>query len=335
MFTISIYKIDIHSSVPKYRQLINNITNGIEEGQLKRGEKIPSLNQICNLNGMSRDTVMMAFNELKTRGIIFSRPGKGYFIQTSQVEVKKRIFVLFDELNSFKEDMYNSFLQHLDPKTEVDIYFHHFNFKVFSGLINNANGNYTSYVIMPATFDHTAEVISHLPSDKVYILDRKKDELSNYPSVFQDFENDVYEALIENHMAISKYNKLIMVFPGGKEPEGRVKGFKRYAAKYEIEIQIIEKIDVKQVVKDSCFLVPSDRMLVELIKNANEKHLSLGKDIGIISFNDTVLKEVVANGITTISTDFFEMGKLLAEMIQSKWNKQIRNNWKFIQRNSI
>lgn len=331
----SIYKIDSNSSLPKYRQLINNLMKGIDEGHLKRGEKIPSLNQICNLNNMSRDTVMMAFNELKMLGVIFSRPGKGYFIQTTQVEIAKRIFVLFDELNSFKEDMYNSFLQHLDAKTEVDIYFHHFNFQVFSDLIKNAAGNYTSYVIMPATFNHTLDIIGHLPSEKVFILDRKKQELANYPSIYQDFENDVYEALTKNHNYLKKYNQFVMEHPGGKEPQERVAGFERYAKKYRLEYEIIPEINDEDVQRNTCFLVPSDRSLVQLIKTANYKQLKLGHDIGIISFNDTVLKEVVADGITTISTDFFEMGKILAEMIQSKSGENIRNHWKFVKRNSI
>lgn len=335
MLATSIYKINPHSSTPKYRQLINSIVKGIDEGKLKRGEKIPSLNQICNMNSMSRDTVMMAFNELKSRGVIYSRPGKGYFIQTTQVEVVKRIFVLFDELNTFKEDMYNSFLQHLDSNTEVDIYFHHFNFQVFSDLIQNAAGNYTSYVIMPATFDHTAEIIGHLPADKVFILDRKKEELHNYPSLYQDFENDVYEALSSNHEALAAYNKLVMIHPGGKEPEGRITGFNRFASEHNFKHAVIHEVEAENVVHNSCYLVPSDRMLVTLIKLANQKGLVLGSDIGIISFNDTVLKEVVANGITTISTDFEEMGKLLADMIQSKMKNQIRNNWKFTKRKSV
>ncbi|MFA9388592.1 MAG: GntR family transcriptional regulator [Prolixibacteraceae bacterium] len=335
MLKTSIYKIDASSSLPKYRQLINNLIKGIDEGELLRGEKIPSLNQICNMNNMSRDTVMMAFNELKTRGVIYSRPGKGYFIQTTQVEVIKRIFVLFDELNSFKEDMYNSFLQHLDAKTDVDIYFHHFNSKVFADLIENAAGNYTSYVIMPATFKNTAEIIGHLPPDKVYILDRKKEDLANYPSIYQDFENDAYEALIKNHIYLKKYQNFIMIHPGGKEPDERAIGFQRYAIQKEISYQIVQQVDSNSVQRNTCYLVPSDRMLVELIKTAKQKQYKLGSDIGIISFNDTVLKEVVADGISTISTDFFDMGKQLAEMIQSKSTDKIRNRWKFVRRNSI
>ena len=329
-----LFTINDHDSCPKYRQLVNNVIEGIEKGLLKKGNKIPSLNQICQLNGMSRDTVMMAFNELKTRGLITSRPGKGYFILNTQIEINQRIFVLFDELNSFKEDMYNAFLESLDNNSDVDIYFHHFNFQVFNDLIENAAGNYTSYVIMPATFDHSAEVISKLPSDRVYILDREKKDLMNYPSIFQDFGNDVYEALKENHNIISKYQQLIMVHPGGKEPEERVEGLKRYCIFSGIGFKIIDKLEA-QIEQASCYLVPSDRTLVKLIKIAEKNKLKLGRDIGIISFNDTVLKEVVAGGIATISTDFVKMGETLALMIKNKGKQSVRNPWMFIKRHSV
>jgi DNA-binding transcriptional regulator YhcF (GntR family) len=335
MKNAEIYTIDENSSLPMYRQLVNTIIDGIEQGILEKGDRIPSLNMICAHNNMSRDTVMMAFNELKTRGIILSRPGKGYFIQNTQVVKTQRIFVLFDELNSFKEDMYNAFIQHLDPNSDVDIYFHHFNFQVFTELIEKAAGNYTNYVIMPATFDNSSSVIDLLPKEKVYILDRQKNDLESYTCIYQDFENDAFEALSENRHFFEKYKKLIMLNPGGKEPAERITGFKRFVEEAGLEYKIIDKLNENVIETHSCFLVSSDRTLVKLIKIAQDKQLRLGEDLGIISFNDTVLKEVVAGGITTIGTDFFQMGTSLAQMIINKSDQSIRNPWKFVKRASV
>ena len=55
--------------------------------------------------------------------------------------------------------------------------------------------------------------------------------------------------------------------------------------------------------------------LVYLVKETKSRFYKIGKDLGIISFNDSPLKEIVADGITTISTDFAAMGKVLARMI--------------------
>lgn len=328
-------QIDDSLGVPKYRQIINSIYAAISSGELKLGDKIPSLNQICTEFELSRDTVMVAFNELKAKGIINSIPGKGYYINSIEINVDQKIFLLFDELNTFKEDLYTSFLNSLDNKSNVDIYFHHFNYQVFKNLIAESNGKYTSYVIMPATFDDTVDVISKLPKEKVYILDRQKEDLADYPVVYQDFEKDVYDSLIEGYDMLRKYNELIMIFPGGKEPEGRMIGFQRFCKEKGFKSEIIRNLTNKEMKAGEVYFVPSDRNLVRLVKMAAEKNLQLGKDVGIVSFNDTVLKEVVAGGITTISTDFQLMGQTLARMIQERSTEKIRNHSALIQRNSL
>jgi DNA-binding LacI/PurR family transcriptional regulator len=68
---------------------------------------------------------------------------------------------------------------------------------------------------------------------------------------------------------------------------------------------------------------------------AAEQGFDLGAEVGIVSFNDTVLKEVVAGGITTISTDFNRMGETLAEMIMEKRRDQIANPATLIRRKSL
>jgi len=328
-------QIDDLLGVPKYRQIINSIYAAISRGELKLGDKIPSLNQICSEFDLSRDTVMVAFNELKAKGIITSTPGKGYYINSIEIKVDQKIFVLFDELNVFKEDLYTSFLNSLDAQSTIDIYFHHFNYQVFKDLISNSVGKYTSYVIMPATFDFTSDIINKLPKDKVYILDRKKDDLKDYPVVYQDFEQDVYDALKHSLDLLKKYTKLIMIFPGGKEPEGRLFGFERFCDEEGFDSESIRNVLNREMKRGEAYFVPSDRDLVRLVKMAAEKNLKLGTDVGIVSFNDTVLKEVVADGITTISTDFKVMGKTLAQMIQNRGAGKIRNHSSLIKRNSL
>ena len=72
---------------------------------------------------------------------------------------------------------------------------------------------------------------------------------------------------------------------------------------------------------------------VNLVKQVREKRLRLGKDIGIISYNDTPLKELL--GITVISTDFKVMGETAADMILANKKDQVRNVFRFMDRNSV
>ncbi|HKI88675.1 MAG TPA: substrate-binding domain-containing protein, partial [Draconibacterium sp.] len=231
--------------------------------------------------------------------------------------------------------LYNSLINTLKGKANVEVYFHHFNFKVFKNLILESIGNYTSYVIMPASFDNTSQLISKLPKERVYILDRLKTDLKNYPVVYQHFEQDFYDALKQGEELLKKYRKLVFVNPGGKEPEQRVQGFVRFCRERDYSYDLLISLDgIRPGLYEAYFLI-SDRDLVEMVKIAKDYKYKLGKKFGIVSFNDTMLKEVVAGGITTISTDFVEMGKTLANMVLKRRNLQIRNPSKLIIRNSL
>ena len=322
-------------TIPKYKQIVFSIEKAIAGGVLKKGDLLPSLNAIKEEFHLSRDTVLTAFKELKNRGIINSVVGKGYYIESEKVAIKQKIFLLFDELNSFKEDLYHSFLQHLGGDIQVDIFFHHFNSETFQKLIHDNNGNYTFYVIMPSNLKNTVKSIEILPKDKVYILDQTTDELKEYPAVYQNFEKNMSKGLFVGLHAIRKYEKMILLFSDDKQPKGLLNGFLNFCNQYNINNEVIFSIDKRSIKKGDLYVVLDDRSLIKIIKKTKEKQLAISKDVGIICYNDTLLKEVVADGITTISTDFKHMGKRLAGMILKNEKNSIENPSKLIFRNSI
>ncbi len=68
---------------------------------------------------------------------------------------------------------------------------------------------------------------------------------------------------------------------------------------------------------------------------SHKNNLTIGKDIGIISYNKSPLKEVMANGITTISTNFEEMGKIVSNMILKNKRAKVDNQVEFIKGGSL
>lgn len=330
-----VIKINAKSSLPKYRQIIESIHCAIESGSLKRGDKIPSINQVCSDFNLSRDTVLFAFGKLKAKGVILSQPGKGYFIATTENNRLERVFLLLDELNHLKVDLYNSLVETIKSKATVEMYFHNNNIKVFKNLIAESTGHFTSYIIMPSGFENINHLISKLPSDRVYILDRLKTELKNYPVVYQDFDKDFYDALTEGALLLKKYRKLVLVHPPEKEPEGRINGFERFCKEKKLSFQVIHSLDGTRPGLYEAWFVVSDRDLVQLVQLTKRYKYKLGKKFGIVSFNDSLLKEVVACGITTVSTDYAEMGKNLGNMLLTHKNGQVRNPSKLVIRKSL
>lgn len=332
---MKIISIQNNLGIAKYKQIVLSIEKGIEKGKLTKGDRLPSINKVCLEFSLSRDTVMQAYDELKKRGIVYAILGKGYYIKSTEISIKQKIFLLFDELNIFKEDIYNSFLKHIGNDVQVDIYFHHFNNAMFRKLINESNGSYTKYIIMPTNLSEAASAIKTLPVDEVFVLDQTNPDLQSYPAVYQNHQKDIYNALIKGKSNLDKYKKLILIFPGFREPLGMKTGFEEFCINFSFEYEIITEFADREIKTGEVYIIPSDRDLVRVIEKSKLQNLKLGKDFGIISYNETPLKKVVENGITTISTDFEAMGRILTQMILKGTKEQVENKCALIIRNSL
>lgn len=321
--------------IPKYKQIITSIEKMIEIGQLKKDDKLPSINKVCINFSLSRDTVLLAYDILKKRGIIYSILGKGYYIKSTEINIKQRVFLLFDELNIFKEDLYNSFLANIEKDVEVDIYFHNFNIKVFEKQIAESNGKYTKYIIMPGNLSNAAAIIKTLPVTNTYILDQINEDLKVFPAVYQNHLEDIYNGLYKCKSRITKYKKIILLFSEFKEPEAIKIGFENFCKDFKFDYKIITEFIDHIINEGDIYIILSDRDLVKVIEKAKIQNLKIGSNYGIISYNETPLKKLVENGITTISTNFEAMGEKLAKMILNGKKEQIQNDSDIIFRNSL
>jgi DNA-binding transcriptional regulator YhcF (GntR family) len=331
-------KIDRNSSVPKYEQVIDGIIGLIQTKQLKVGDKLPSLNEICKEFNLSKDTVLVAYNELKSRGIIHPKHGKGFYVSSSSVRSKIRIFVFFDVMNGYKEILYQSLINTLGPQYKIDIFFHHYNKKLFEDLIISKLNKYGHYVIMPHFNEDVSGIVKKIPKDKLMIIDKDIPSLkSGYAAVFQNFEKDVYGVLINCQSLLKKYKRLKLIADTHFQfiPDGILAGFSKFCREFRITGRIFDNLKSAKIEKGDAFIVFPDHDLISILKQIEERGWSLGKEIGILSYDETPLKEILAGGITVISTDFVLMGKTAAEMIKNGIYGKIENPYLFIMRNSL
>ena len=79
----------------KYKLVVNYVIENIKERKYKKGDWIPSINEFRKMYNLSRDTVFAGISELKTRGIINSTPGVGYYVASLRIPTQNNIFSAF------------------------------------------------------------------------------------------------------------------------------------------------------------------------------------------------------------------------------------------------
>ena len=303
------------TGVPKYLQLVDSVMTALQKGDLREGEGLPSVNQLIRSNRISRDTIVKAYNELKKRGVIEAIPNKGYFIRKDG----EKILLFLDTYSAFKESLYNAFREELPETTEIEILFHHYNFRVFESMIENSRGRYSKYVIMCYDDPRIAEVLKKIPREKIIILDVKMHVPDDYSCVIQDFDRSFYNCLAGAESRLRKYSEILFVHPPQTmHPVVARKAFKRFCKDKSLKGTVVDHLEPAGIKKGKAYIVISDNDLALIIETGKKKKLSPGKDIGLISYNDTPLKKIIGNGVSVISADFGQMGKRAAMAVKGK-----------------
>lgn len=335
------------SFVPKYIQIIDAVIQNITLGILKKGDKLPSINKLSEEYYLSRDTVEKAYGILKKRKVIISIQGKGSFVAKTKLISRLNVLFLVNKLSPYKMCVYNAFLKALDTKSHVDLHSYHCDENLFLELIEKYKGAYDYYVIMPhfrndnlsyMNFtDSINEAINKIPKEQLVILDNNKHNIEgNYIGVYQDFEKDIFTALELAKGNIEKYKKINIIFPKKvfyPYPKRILDGFLKFCHLNKINFEVKEQISTTEPIeKQTLYITIEDDDLVALVNKSRVLNYKLGKDIGIISYNDTSLKQLL--GITVITTNFDAMGTLAAQYILDNKKEKVNAPFSFIERES-
>ena len=79
------FRLDTHSGVPVYRQLIDQVQAGIAAGTLASGAQIPTVRQVAVDLEINPNTVLRAYRELEIRGVLDTQQGTGTFVSDRKV----------------------------------------------------------------------------------------------------------------------------------------------------------------------------------------------------------------------------------------------------------
>lgn len=337
----TIFEIDCERKIPKYLQIVHSVTKSIRFGKLKKGDRILSINELSNEFFLSRDTVQKAYGLLEQDGIILPVKGKGFYINRTDINKSYRILLLFNKMSNYKKLIYNSFVHSMGNKATVDLKIYHSNTTIFEQLVNAHLGEYDYYVIMPHFYENIEvafDVMKKIPAEQVVILDKNPGNMpAGYAAVFQDFKSDIITALETGISLIRKYKKITLVFPKAIPYPVEIEiGFRVFCQQHDLHYTVINEIAPdRHISAGEAFIVIEETDLVNLIKISRVNQLTIGEQIGIISYNETPLKEILLDGITVISTDHEKMGETAAKLILSNSKEKIKNPFALIRRKSL
>src|SRR6266852_8436100 len=79
------FKLDLHSGVPVYRQLIDQVRSGVASGSLAAGDQLPTVRQLAVDLAINPNTVLRAYRELELGGLLETHQGTGTFISQQKL----------------------------------------------------------------------------------------------------------------------------------------------------------------------------------------------------------------------------------------------------------
>jgi DNA-binding transcriptional regulator YhcF (GntR family) len=331
---------DPNSSKPKYQQLIDGIIDGINSGLFEHGNQLPSINKVASEFNMARMTVTKAYDDLREKGLISSHHGKGFYVSSTNTKNALRVFILMDALTPYKEILYESIIQNLGEDVSHNLFFHYHDMELFEELITNNLGKYNHYIILPHFNISVARIVSKIPKDKLLVLDINIKEFSDdYSILFQNFESNIYQGLSTSLEKVKKYQQINLVLSSKSfqyTPDGIIQGFTKFCTVNDLEFDIIPDLDDDYELQvNQAYIVFREYDLIKMINWTTKNKLKVGKDVGIISYDDTPLKEIIAEGISVISNDFKKMGQRAAQMIINREKGRESNEFYFIDRGSL
>lgn len=337
---IDLIKVDEYSITAKYLQIANSVIREIENGHIHTGDNMPSINELSIELDIARDTVERGYKHLKNIGVIDSVPRRGYYIVNTEFRRPLKVFLLFNKLSEHKKTIYDSFFSTLGDHAVIDFYIYNNDFLLFKRLLSSRREDYTHYVIIPHFIEggeNAHEIINTIPKDKLLLLDKVLPHVEGeYAAAYENFENDIYTALSGATEQLSKYHTIKIIFPEQSYyPPEILKGFKNFCQDFAFAYKVISDITDEPIKEGEVYINVMEDDLIALIERILSTNLKIGEQVGIISYNEIPIKKIILNGITTISTDFKQMGKMAAELILSNSKAQVEVPFRLIHRASL
>ena len=333
-------------SIPVYKQVISQIEQKIISGEYAPGFLLPSMNELSAELEISKETVKKAYAILRDKGVIEPRQGKGFYVCGVGNERPLRILLLFDKLSSYKQVLFQSFMDKIGGDAEVTIRIHNQNLDVFEFFIDEDVDHFDYYVVTPhfaldaLSQKRMLKLLKRFPNRKLILVDRMVDDLmGNFGAVYQDFSKDISVALSEGLDKLRTFSKLnVLTMPNSLYSASIRTSIQTFCSQTDLPVEFHTGVTGDIIRKNEVYLLLNsqhDTGLLTLARVAKEQGLVIGEDISVISYNDAPINEIILDGLTAVSTDFRQMGETAADMILTKNLSKVKCDFRLIRRGTF
>ncbi len=307
------------SHYSKKERIIEGLIRSIRSGDYVQGDFVPSVNEMSQGLGVAKETVVKAYKELKDRGILTAKHGVGYFISSSEADQKLNIALVLYAFHTFQQIFYDSIREQLGDEVNIDVFFHHNNLSVYENILGDIKGRYGMYIIAPIHHPSTPLYLSNIPKENLLLVDRYEFISEDHAFVSQEFENSTFEVLKSLIEPFSKFNEIVLFYTDDIDyPKQYKTAFERFCQDQKIKGRIEKKYSKGSIKKGTAYITIGDIDLWTLLKDTELLKLELGVDVGILSTNDSPVKEIICGGITTYHADFDSMADKAVQFVKTR-----------------
>lgn len=339
-------RVNKSSETPLYRQIIEFVIAQVKSGASQEGDMLPSMNELAAKLSISKETVKKAYGILTERGLIEPRQGKGFYVSGKGKGGPQTILVLLDKLSEYKQIFLNTLTDRLGDSYQVTIRLFNQSVDLLKYYLDEGLDLYDYYLVSPHfPLDAKSQKaglkqMMRIPNRKLIMIDNwMKEFQGHYGAVYQDFDNDICDGLQQGLEELKRHGRLNVISLPSSLYHYRISvAIQRFCTGNNLDVKFFSGVTPGCIRKGDTYLLLNSQLdsgLLDLVRAAEKKGLEVNKDISIISYNDSPMNQLILGGLTTMSADFEQMGKVAAKMILSQNMAKVKCDFKLTRRNTF
>lgn len=350
---------DLNRTVkPVYMEMVEDLTEKINKGELKKGEYLIPEKKLAKIYGISYMSVRKGLEELAKKGMIRKIVGKGNLILRSPSSVKKICIILHNIGSPFVQKL----IKGMNEKTlEDNVTLHYFDSSgreelELSLLSHLMEEDFDGLIISSLATYGCREKLKYFAEKgfSIVMLDHKIPEV-NSPCITSD--NVGGARLLISHLIDQGYRRIGVVFPHSQifTVKARLEGYRQILKERigqlqpeleclgEIELGVDEEIEnekwvrsqVRKLLKMSkppdAIFFEHDTFALYGLDELKKEGIKVPEEIGVVGFDDTPFASHISPSLTTVKQYCEKMGYKAMELLYEMLFSNGEENFSFLE----